>query len=69
MNGHRAGVGVYNYINGDLYEGEWEDNLQNGFCVYTFNGGSTCEGKFNKGQIKQIKREDLYQKSFKKEVN
>ena len=32
----RQGWGVYTYVNGDTYEGEWNDNLRNGQGTYTF---------------------------------
>ena len=30
------GVGKYTYVNGDTYEGDWENNLRHGHGVYTF---------------------------------
>ena len=32
----RNGVGKYTYVNGDIYEGDWENNLRHGHGVYTF---------------------------------
>ena len=31
----RNGQGVYNYANGDVYDGEWRNNCKEGKGVYT----------------------------------
>jgi len=37
------------YINGDMYVGEFSDNVINGYGVYTFGGGGKYEGNFVDG--------------------
>lgn len=41
------GFGVYFYLNGDIYEGEWYDGKMNGFGYFYFKNGSWFEGDFD----------------------
>jgi radial spoke head protein 1 len=38
-NGKRHGLGVYQYINGDVYQGEWADDFRNGKGTYSYSTG------------------------------
>ena len=55
--GKRAGSGVYTYSNGDVYRGEWADDVKQGEGVYsskatlssyqgTFEGGAFARGEW-----------------------
>ena len=38
------------YRNGDTYDGEWKDNLEDGKGVYTFKNGTVYDGDFVEGK-------------------
>ena len=38
---------MYQWPDGNQYEGEWKNNLMQGKGVYTWNDGSKYEGEFN----------------------
>jgi hypothetical protein len=40
------GYGRLVHAEGDVYEGEWEDDKANGFGVYTHFNGSRYEGQW-----------------------
>jgi hypothetical protein len=42
-------VGVYNYSNGDKYEGEWREDKRHGQGTYTFSNGDKYVGDFLDG--------------------
>lgn len=46
----RQGTGVYHFVNGQTYEGEWSGDLMSGFGVMTFTDGSRFAGRFRNGQ-------------------
>jgi hypothetical protein len=46
----KHGYGVYTYANGDVYEGEWADDEQQGTGILRFADGSVYEGTFERGQ-------------------
>ncbi|WP_042698254.1 caspase family protein [Azospirillum sp. B506] len=46
----RQGTGVYRFVNGQTYEGEWSGDLMSGFGVMTFTDGSRFAGRFRNGQ-------------------
>ncbi|MCP1614903.1 hypothetical protein J2848_006612 [Azospirillum lipoferum] len=46
----RQGTGVYRFVNGQTYEGEWSGDLMSGFGVMTFTDGSRFAGRFRDGQ-------------------
>ncbi len=49
--GKREGYGIYKYPNGDFYEGEWLENVQDGYGKYTWSEtGATTEGLWRSGQ-------------------
>ena len=50
QNGNRNGQGTYSLVNGNKYEGKWEDNKMNGIGVYTFDN---CQynGEFYNGDL------------------
>jgi radial spoke head protein 1 len=39
------------YPNGDVYQGEWENDLKHGFGTYTYANGSKKKGTWNNGQL------------------
>lgn len=53
----KHGFGVYHYSNGDIYEGNWFEDEQNGIILvyvgqgtYKFCNGSVYHGNFKNGQ-------------------
>ena len=44
--GMRNGYGVFYYSNGSKYEGEWVDNLKEGFAIFTHDDGRIIKGWF-----------------------
>ncbi len=49
-NGKQHGYGIYEYLNGDVYEGEWKDGLRNGKGIYTTANGKKYEGEWKNGE-------------------
>ena len=45
VQGQREGFGVYKHSNGDIYEGEWMNNLMHGKGKYTW----TTENRSTEG--------------------
>lgn len=43
----RHGNGKIIYNNGDVYNGEWVNNLKSGYGIYQFSNGNVYEGKFS----------------------
>lgn len=43
------GWGIYKYINGTIYEGEFVNNEQNGSCTIRYTCGDYYEGQVKKG--------------------
>jgi hypothetical protein len=39
-----CGKGKFSYVNGDVYDGEWENDKANGNGVYLHKDGSIYEG-------------------------
>ena len=51
MRGKREGRGIYKYPNGDVYEGEWTNNVLHGYGKYTWNNeGRSTEGMWKLGK-------------------
>ncbi|BAI71183.1 hypothetical protein AZL_005450 [Azospirillum sp. B510] len=46
----REGAGVYRFVSGQTYEGEWSGDLMSGYGVMTFTDGSRFAGRFSNGQ-------------------
>lgn len=44
------GQGIYQYCNGDSYEGEWKNNKKDGKGVYCYNNGDRYEGEYSEGR-------------------
>ena len=45
------GKGVYYYGNGDIYEGDWKDNLRDGSGTFYYKSKrETYKGTFHKGK-------------------
>lgn len=42
----KHGYGIYKYSNGDVYEGEWVEDEQQGNGILRFADGSVYEGNF-----------------------
>jgi radial spoke head protein 1 len=60
----REGYGVYFYVNGDKYEGEWKEHLRHGQGTYTYNEtGSKYVGLWRKG--KMTGHGEIIHKNFK----
>ena len=38
--GERSGYGVFYYTNGTKYEGEFKNNLKEGFGIFTLDNGT-----------------------------
>ena len=47
----RNGSGVFYYSNGSKYEGEWVDNLKEGFAIFTYEDGRTFIGSYKNDKI------------------
>ena len=47
--GERHGMGVYNFSDGGVYEGEWRHNLQEGYGAMRYASGSLYEGDWKGG--------------------
>jgi hypothetical protein len=47
---NRHGTGIYYYTNGDIYAGEWRDNVFQGRGRYIFAGGEYFEGDLVNGK-------------------
>jgi len=45
--GKKHGRGTMNFTNG-IYEGDWQEDMMNGFGIFTFFSGSKYEGYFEK---------------------
>jgi hypothetical protein len=46
------GVGVLIYANGDVYDGQFHNNVPHGRGKYTYaDDGETCEGMFQNGDF------------------
>lgn len=45
--GKRKGTGTLSYINGEAYEGKWENDMREGYGVYKFSDGSVYEGEWH----------------------
>ena len=51
VNDQREGFGKYNYENGDYYEGQWKNGLENGFGkLYNENGNIKYKGDWVNGK-------------------
>lgn len=48
--GKRHGVGIYYYSNGDVYGGQWSNDLFDGYGFYIFNSGERYEGELKNGK-------------------
>jgi len=42
----RKGYGIYHYENGDIYEGEWDNNEKSGVGEYIYSDGSVYRGEW-----------------------
>ena len=45
----RHGFGKQDYMSGDRYEGQWEEDLKHGVGVYTWKNGTTYSGEWKHG--------------------
>ena len=48
--GVRHGYGIYNYDDGDIYEGEWIDDKRHGYGKFKYQNGLVYEGEFVNGK-------------------
>lgn len=51
MENKRNGYGIYCYINGDTYEGEWRDHVRHGKGTYICKDGTKYIGQWRKGKM------------------
>ena len=49
-NGQKHGKGIYQFSDGDRYEGEWENGQQHGKGIYQFSDGNRYKGNWENGQ-------------------
>ena len=45
-NGLIHGYGIYNYVNGDIYEGDFKEGKMHGWGYYKFNNGNEYHGQW-----------------------
>lgn len=45
----RHGVGKLFYRNGDIFEGEFRNNLSEGFCTYRYKNGDKFSAVYSQG--------------------
>jgi hypothetical protein len=45
------GFGIYKYISGAVYTGEWKDNLHQGKGIYEFPDGTVYEGEWKEHKM------------------
>jgi hypothetical protein len=48
--GKRHGVGIYYYGNGDIYGGDWRNDVFDGSGFYIFNSGERYQGQLRGGK-------------------
>ena len=70
----RHGYGIFYYANGTKYEGEWKENLKEGFAIFLKDNGNYLFGIFKNDKIvkkeKQTLNETLkHPKSITKEIS
>ena len=46
------GLGTYKFANGNVYEGEWNDDKSHGKGTYIFKNGNKYVGEFKNGKRK-----------------
>lgn len=46
LDGKNYGYGTYTYMNGDKYEGNYENNVRHGYGVYTWRNGNIYSGNW-----------------------
>ena len=52
MKNKKQGRGFYYYNNGDIYEGDWDENKRHGKGLFTTRrNGETCKGEFVKDEF------------------
>lgn len=51
MNDEKEGYGVYNFISGDVYKGEFVQSQKNGKGIYYFANGEVFQGQFKNDTI------------------
>ena len=47
----KHGKGTYLYSNGDVYEGDWEENLRSGKGELNCKKGDLCRGEFSNDEL------------------
>ena len=50
MRGGKQGRGKYRYSNGNIYEGDWKDDLKNGKGFMLYPTGAKYHGDWVKGK-------------------
>src|SRR5574344_1207557 len=46
----RSGRGTFHYADGDVYVGDWTNDIQNGKGIYKFQNGDVYEGDYVQGE-------------------
>ena len=47
MNGRKNGAGTYQFSNGDIYEGEFQNGLRKGVGFYKWSDNSSYRGEWD----------------------
>jgi hypothetical protein len=42
----KSGRGFYYYANGDIYDGDWDENYKNGKGSLSYKKGDSCKGEW-----------------------
>lgn len=50
VKGGKQGMGIYRYSNGNIYNGNWKDDLKNGLGKMNYPNGACYEGEWMKGK-------------------
>ena len=66
FNGKMSGKGVYTYTNGNVYDGQWEDDMRNGKGEYRYKNGNRYVGDW-KDNVKNGVGEFFYSSGEKYE--
>ena len=63
------GYGIMMYMNGDIYDGNWQSGLRHGEGEYTFDNGDIMSGYWLRGNCRSCARESGYNSNKKETQN